>query len=94
MEAAYRNVQATLGLSDTSQEGISADGETWSVALKTGTADLTENETENNLWIVSYAPADQPRYVVAVNRYWVDSQHGADLFRDLTPVYEYLIRNS
>lgn len=94
MEAAYRNVQATLGLSDTSQEGISADGETWSVALKTGTADLTENGTENNLWIVSYAPADQPRYVVAVNRYCVDSQHGADLFRDLTPVYEYLIRNS
>lgn len=99
MEDAYRNVEQSIAITQqpipgASQAGIEADGETWSVALKTGTADINLDGTENNLWMVSYAPADQPRYVVAVNRYKVSNQYGLDLFKDLVPVYQYLIRNS
>lgn len=99
MEDAYRNTAQSYEITQqpipgVSQAGIEADGETWSVALKTGTADINLDGTENNLWIVSYAPADQPRYVVAVNRYKVSNQYGLNLLQDLVPVYQYLIRNS
>ena len=34
------------------------------IAAKTGTSQRTELDVENNSWIVTYAPADDPKIVV------------------------------
>ena len=38
----------------------------YSIAAKTGTSQRTELDVENNAWLVSYAPADDPKVVVVV----------------------------
>lgn len=50
--------------------------ETHPIAGKTGTAQLTSGEgvTVNDAWFISYAPADDPRYVIAV--YVEEAGHG------------------
>lgn len=38
----------------------------YSIAAKTGTSERTDLDVENNAWLVSYAPADDPKIVVVV----------------------------
>lgn len=38
----------------------------YSVAAKTGTAERTDLDVENNAWLVTYAPAEDPKIVVVV----------------------------
>ena len=38
----------------------------YDIAAKTGTSQRTELDVENNAWLVSYAPADDPKVVVVV----------------------------
>lgn len=40
----------------------------YKVAGKTGTAEVGENAEKNNAWYLSFAPADDPQYVIAVNQ--------------------------
>ncbi len=81
-------------MADAAPGDIQVNGKTYSVALKTGTADLDmEDSTLNNIWMVSYAPADDPRYVVAINRYEVQNSLGIDLFSEVEDIYEYLFQN-
>ena len=57
-------------LEDVVRQGTAAgafagfDTDRWPVAGKTGTAEVFGEE--DTAWFVSYAPADEPRYVVAV----------------------------
>lgn len=92
MKAAYRNVEYSRGTEETTEEGLVLNGTLYPIALKTGTADLDE-EGNHNIWMVSFAPADDPKYVIAVNRYHVYQKYGADLFGDTISMYKMLFRN-
>ena len=73
--------------------GIVVNGVKYPVAIKTGTADIDANiEDYNNTWMVSFAPADNPQYVVVVNRFGVDSGYGAHLFDDVMKMYTVLFQ--
>jgi penicillin-binding protein 2 len=50
--------------------------DTYPIAGKTGTAEIGEDETLNRAWFLSYAPADDPQYVVAV--YLNKAGHGGE----------------
>ena len=41
-------------------------GTKYTPAAKTGTSQRTELDVENNAWLVSYAPIDDPKIVVVV----------------------------
>lgn len=81
--------------SDTGLE-LMINGESRPIGCKTGTAEI-ELATGgysgyNNIWLTSYAPADDPQYIVVVNRYGVDGEgeesYGAKLFDDLMDIYQ------
>lgn len=38
----------------------------YKIAAKTGTSQRTDLDLENNAWLVTYAPADDPKIVVVV----------------------------
>lgn len=68
------------------------NGESISIGCKTGTGEIEYAngvKDYNNIWLTSYAPADDPQYVVVVNRYNVDG-YGMDLMGDLIDIYEQL----
>ena len=47
--------------------GLKTIGEkNWKIAAKTGTAE--RGDGTNNAWLVTFAPADAPQYVIVVNR--------------------------
>ena len=70
------------------------NGEEKGIACKTGTGeiDLPQGGYSgyNNLWITSYAPADDPQYVVVLNRYDADG-FGSQMYTDLVNIYEKLL---
>lgn len=78
---------------------LEADAASMRIACKTGTAEIDNSyggySGYNNIWLTSYAPADDPRYVVVLNRYYVDSQsdnsNGETLYKDLVKVYDRLL---
>lgn len=54
-------------VADENEDGTAAlqfAGFEYSVGAKTGTAERTELDVENNAWLVTYAPADDPKIVV------------------------------
>jgi peptidoglycan glycosyltransferase len=59
------------------------------IAAKTGTAQ--RGDGTNNAWIVSFAPADDPQYVVCMNRLGVD-EYGIALKDALEEVYDSLFQ--
>lgn len=71
-------------------------GEEIPIACKTGTGEIDlpsgGQSGYNNIWLTSYAPADDPRYVVVINRYYADG-YGSDLYPDLVGLYEKLLKN-
>jgi peptidoglycan glycosyltransferase len=60
------------------------------IAAKTGTAQ--RGDGTNNAWIVSFAPADDPQYVVCMNRLGVD-EYGIALKDALEEVYDSLFED-
>ena len=47
--------------------GLSRVGEEeYAIAAKTGTAE--RGDGTNNAWLVTYAPADDPQYIIVANR--------------------------
>ena len=63
--------------------------EKYQVAGKTGTAQTGNKERPNNAWFVSFAPADDPQYVVVVNQCKVQKS-GAQLKETVAEIYKYL----
>lgn len=57
------------------------------IAAKTGTAQ--RGDGTNNAWMVSFAPAEDPEYVICMNRLGVD-EFGVAIKEEMEGVYEYL----
>lgn len=72
------------GLSD-----VSAVFEQYQVAGKTGTAEIGENRELNNAWYLSFAPADDPQYVVVVNQ-CKTKKSGYQMMSVAAEIYQYL----
>ena len=72
------------GLSD-----VSAVFEQYQVAGKTGTAEIGENRELNNAWYLSFAPADDPQYVVVVNQ-CKTKKSGYQMMPVAAEIYQYL----
>ena len=91
MQGVYESVKSNSSLEGVEEGGIVIDGVKYSVALKTGTADIsTDMPQYNNTWMVSFSPAEDPQYVVVVNRYGVTGKVGANLFDDVVKMYQVL----
>ena len=58
-------------------------GDSYDIAAKTGTAE--RGDGTNNAWLVTFAPADDPKYVIVVNRLKTD-----DVGKTLAPIAEAL----
>ena len=72
--------------------GLTEAGKTmekYAVAGKTGTAEVGENAELNNAWYLSFAPADDPQYVVVVNQ-CKTSKQGYEMVPVAAEIYEYL----
>lgn len=76
-------------MKDTGREyGIYVDGyEKLEVAAKTGTAQ--RGNGKNNAWMVSYAPADNPKYIVCMNHLKTD-EAGIALKESVSSIYQKL----
>jgi len=62
-----RKLQRLLGKVVEDGTGTSLQAAAWRVAGKSGTAQvMIEGEARNHQWFVGYAPADKPRYAIAV----------------------------
>ena len=52
----------------------------------------------NNIWLTSYVPADDPQYIIVLNKYKVDgsgtSSYGATMFEDLIDVCNRIYNNN
>lgn len=59
------------------------------IAAKTGTAQIGDAENHYDAWIVSYAPADAPEYVVVINHCYT-KEYGASLKKPLEELYQCL----
>lgn len=62
------------------------------VAGKTGTAENGDKEKTNNAWYVSFAPADNPQYVVVVNQAKT-KKAGYRMMPVVADIYSYLFEN-
>lgn len=76
----------------TGNETVSAVFEACHVAGKTGTGQVGENGDENNAWFISFAPADDPQYVVVVNQCRT-TKYGSELMTTAAEIYDYLFQN-
>ena len=66
----------------------------YQIALKTGTAETGDQNNSNNLWVVSFAPAEDPQYVVVVNHAGAArNRHGYELVSAVADIYDYLFRS-
>ena len=66
----------------------------YQIALKTGTAETGDQNNSNNLWVVSFAPAEDPQYVVVVNHAGAaQNRHGYELVSAVADIYDYLFRS-
>lgn len=58
------------------------------IAAKTGTAQ--RGDGTNNAWMVSFAPADDPKYVICINHLKTD-EFGIALKDSVEGLYEYFL---
>ena len=63
--------------------------EKYNIASKTGTAENGQQANPNNAWFVSFAPAEDPRYVVVMNQ-CETIKFGSQLMGASARIYEYL----
>ena len=94
--ALIKDAMTATGEYQASSKGahLIVDGEEIGIACKTGTGEIDlpsgGYSGYNNLWITSYAPADDPQYVVVLNRYYADG-YGSQMYPDLVAIYEKLL---
>ncbi len=69
------------------QYGMSEFHHNIKIAAKTGTAQCGDGK--NNAWMVSFAPADDPQYVVCINELGTND-YGIALKDETEAIYEYL----
>jgi peptidoglycan glycosyltransferase len=62
----------------------------YNVAGKTGTSENGDVKDTINSWYVSFAPADDPEYVVVVNQCKTDNKKGFRMMPAAAEIYEYL----
>ena len=70
-------------------EGGSDVYETYSIAGKTGTGENGDEEETDNAWFVSFAPANDPQYVVVVNQIKTH-KWGYQMMDTAAEIYRYL----
>lgn len=61
----------------------------YQVAGKTGTAETGDSQETNNAWFISFAPADDPQYVVVINQCRCH-KGGYEMAPAAAEIYEYL----
>lgn len=98
--AVIREAMAATGeyLEDKWGSELIVNGEHVAIGCKTGTAQIDSKtggySGYNNIWLTSYAPAEDPQYIVVVNRYGVDGKsenyYGGTLYSDLIDIYNKL----
>lgn len=64
LEAIRTGMEAVADVTEDGTAGTQFVGFEYTVGAKTGTAERTELDVENNAWLVTYAPADDPKIVV------------------------------
>lgn len=62
----------------------------YGVAGKTGTAETGDADNTMNAWYISFAPYDDPRYVVVANQCKVSGKEGSDMIPIVADIYNYL----
>ena len=63
----------------------------YSIASKTGTGENGDQEETNNAWLISFAPAEDPEYVVVVNQ-CKTQKFGQDMMDTAAQIYLYLFQ--
>ena len=62
----------------------------YSVVGKTGTAETGDVNATTNAWYISFAPENNPRYVVVVNQCKTDHKQGYRMIPAVAEIYDYL----
>lgn len=70
--------------------GMEKIGKNGKVAAKTGTAQ--RGDGTNNAWMISFAPADDPQYIVCINALGT-KEYGISLKDETEAIYHYLYSN-
>lgn len=78
------------------------NGESISVGCKTGTGQIDNvsggYSGYNNIWLTACVPADDPQYIIVLNKYGVDGNgegsYGAAMFEDLIDVCNRIYNNT
>lgn len=65
----------------------------YNIASKTGTAENGSEENPNNAWLVSFAPANDPQYVVVMNHCETE-KYGVELMDTIAGIYRYLFEGN
>ena len=65
--------------------------DTYRIAAKTGTAQIGDVDNRYEAWMVSFAPADNPRYVIAMNHCGTKN-YGISLKKPVLELYGYLLQ--
>lgn len=71
------------------------NGQSLTIGCKTGTGQIDSGQGgytgRNNIWLTSCVPAENPQYIVVINKYGVSgsgaSSYGATMFKDLIDIY-------
>lgn len=71
----------------TGAKTIQAGGKNISIGLKTGTGEINNEKKLNSSWITSFAPADNPQYIIAINVYGTE-ETGGELLPDIIDLYK------
>ena len=71
----------------TGAKTIQAGEKNISIGLKTGTGEINNEKKLNSSWITSFAPADNPQYIIAVNVYGTE-ETGGELLPDIIDLYK------
>lgn len=89
-------MQAAAKYSSISHEGLGNTKEVfrkYKVAGKTGTAETGDENDSNHAWFTSFAPADDPQYVVVVNQ-CRSNKGGYRMMKVAAEIYEYLFEEA
>ena len=78
------------------------NGQSIGIGCKTGTGQIDSSfggySGYNNIWLTSYVPADDPQYIIVLNKYKVDgsgtSSYGATMFENLIDVCNRIYNNN
>ena len=66
-------------------------GGPYHIAAKTGTAQIGGADNLYDAWMVSFAPVDNPRYVIAMN-HCSTKKYGISLGEPVLKLYDYLLQ--